>query len=176
MNDTSKLTKSRERALRTPSDLSAEATKDISGGLAALLADVFSLYLKTKNFHWHMSGQHFRDYHLLLDEHGDQLFAMTDEIAERARKIGGTTLRSIGHIARLQRIPDNDAEYVTPQDMLSELREDNQQLVAEMRQVHDVCDEFGDVATASLLENWIDETERRVWFLFETTRVPPGTN
>jgi starvation-inducible DNA-binding protein len=176
MNDTSKLAKNRERALRTPSDLSAEATKDISGGLAALLADVFSLYLKTKNFHWHMSGQHFRDYHLLLDEHGDQLFAMTDEIAERARKIGGTTLRSIGHIARLQRIPDNDAEFVTPQDMLSELREDNQQLVAEMRQVHDVCDEFGDVATASLLENWIDETERRVWFLFETTRVPPGTN
>jgi starvation-inducible DNA-binding protein len=176
MNDTSKLAKSRERALRTPSDLSAEATTDISGGLAALLADVFALYLKTKNFHWHMSGQHFRDYHLLLDEHGDQLFAMTDEIAERARKIGGTTLRSIGHIARLQRIPDNDAEYVTPQDMLSELREDNQQLVAEMRQVHDVCDEFGDVATASLLENWIDETERRVWFLFETTRVPPGSN
>ena len=176
MNDTSKLAKHRERPLRTPSDLFAEATRDISGGLAALLADVFALYLKTKNFHWHISGQHFRDYHLLLDEHGDQLFAMTDEIAERARKIGGATLRSIGHIARLQRIPDNDAEYVSPQDMLSELREDNQQLVAEMRQVHNVCDEFGDVATASLLENWIDETERRVWFLFETTRVAPGTN
>ena len=176
MNDTSKLAKHRERPLRTPSDLSAEATRDISGGLAALLADVFALYLKTKNFHWHISGQHFRDYHLLLDEHGDQLFAMTDEIAERARKIGGTTLRSIGHIARLQRIADNDAEFVNPQDMLSELREDNQQLVAEMRQVHNVCDEFGDVATASLLENWIDETERRVWLLFETTRVAPGTN
>jgi starvation-inducible DNA-binding protein len=176
MKDTTKLAKSRERGLRTPSDLSAEATKDISGGLAALLADVFALYLKTKNFHWHMSGQHFRDYHLLLDEHGDQLFAMTDAIAERARKIGGVTLRSIGHIARLQRIPDNDAEFVSPQDMLSELRDDNQQLIAEMRQVHNVCDEFGDVATASLLENWIDESERRVWFLFETTRVPPGTN
>ncbi len=176
MNDTSKLAKHRERALRTPSDLPAEATRDISGGLAALLADVFALYLKTKNFHWHISGQHFRDYHLLLDEQGDQLFTMTDEIAERARKIGGTTLRSIGHIARLQRIPDNDAEFVSPQDMLSELREDNQQLVAEMRQVHNVCDEFGDVATASLLENWIDESERRVWFLFETTRVAPGAN
>ena len=176
MNETSKLAKHRERPLRTPSDLPAEATRDISAGLAALLADVFALYLKTKNFHWHISGQHFRDYHLMLDEHGDQLFAMTDEIAERARKIGGTTLRSIGHIARLQRISDNDAEFVGPQDMLSELREDNQQLVAEMRQVHNVCDEFGDVATASLLENWIDETERRVWFLFETTRVPPGTN
>ena len=176
MNDTSKLAKHRERALRTPSDLPAEATRDISGGLAALLADVFALYLKTKNFHWHMSGQHFRDYHLLLDEHGDQLFAMTDEIAERARKIGGPTLRSIGHIARLQRISDNDAEFVSPQDMLSELRENNQQLVAEMRQVHNLCDEFGDVATASLLETWIDETERRVWFLFETTRVAPGTN
>jgi starvation-inducible DNA-binding protein len=176
MNDTSKLAKRRERPLRTPSDLPAEATRDISGGLAALLADVFALYLKTKNFHWHMSGQHFRDYHLLLDEHGDQLFAMTDEIAERARKIGGPTLRSIGHIARLQRISDNDAEFVSPQDMLSELRENNQQLVAEMRQVHNLCDEFGDVATASLLETWIDETERRVWFLFETTRVAPGTN
>ena len=157
-------------------DLSADATRDIGAALNGLLADVFALYLKTKNFHWHMSGPHFRDYHLLLDEQGDQLFAMTDEIAERARKIGGTTLRSIGHIARLQRVPDNDAEFVTPQDMLSELREDNQQLVAEMRQVHNVCDEFGDVATASLLENWIDETERRVWFLFETTRVPPGAN
>src|SRR5580658_7752145 len=157
-------------------ELSRDGVAEISSALRELLADVFTLYLKTKNFHWHMSGQHFRDYHLLLDEHGDQLFAMTDEIAERARKIGGTTLRSIGHIARLQRIPDNDADFVTPQDMLSELRDNNQQLVAEMRQVHDVCDEFGDVATASLLENWIDETERRVWFLFETTRVPPGTN
>ncbi len=166
----------RERPLRTPSDLKAEATKDISGALGALLADVFALYLKTKNFHWHASGPHFRDYHLLLDEHGTELFAMTDPIAERARKIGGPTLRSIGHIARLQRIPDNDADFVDAQDMLSELREDNQQLVAIMRQVHNVCDEYGDVATASLLENWIDETERRVWFLFETTRVTPGVN
>ena len=156
--------------LGTPTDLTDEAVRDISAGVNGLLADVFALYLKTKNFHWHMSGPHFRDYHLLLDEHGDQIFAMTDPLAERARKIGGTTLRSIGHIARQQRIPDNDAEYVEPKDMLAELREDNQKLVAEMRQVHNVCDEYGDVATASLLENWIDETERRTWFLFESTR------
>jgi starvation-inducible DNA-binding protein len=135
-----------------------------------LLADVFTLYLKTKNFHWHMSGPHFRDYHLLLDEHGDQLFAMTDDIAERVRKIGGTTLRSIGHIARLQRIPDNDAEFVTAEGMLSELREDEKSLVLRMRAAHNVCDEAGDVATASLLENWIDQTQRRIWFLFEATR------
>ena len=163
-------------ALETPTDLEQDGVHEICEELRLLLADVFGLYVKTKNFHWHMSGRHFRDYHLLLDEHADQIFAMTDDIAERVRKIGGTTIRSIGHIARLQRIPDNDADFVTPQDMLSELRDNNQQLVAEMRQVHDVCDEFGDVATASLLENWIDETERRVWFLFETTRVPPGTN
>jgi starvation-inducible DNA-binding protein len=159
----------RER-LATPTDLSAQATRDISAALSGLLADVFALYLKTKNFHWHMSGRHFRDYHLLLDEHGDQLFAMTDPIAERARKIGGTTLRSIGQISRQQRILDNDAEYVAPDDMLAELREDNKQLASIMRQVHGVCDEYGDVATASLLENWIDETERRTWFLFEATR------
>jgi starvation-inducible DNA-binding protein len=156
--------------LKVPTDITPKSVADISGALNALLADVFTLYLKTKNFHWHMTGPHFRDYHLLLDDHGDQLFAMTDEIAERVRKIGGTTIRSIGHIARLRRIPDNDAEYVTPQDMLSELREDEKALVSSMRAVHTVCDEAGDVATASLLENWIDQGERRIWFLFEMTR------
>jgi starvation-inducible DNA-binding protein len=162
--------------LGTPTDLKAEATRDISGALSGLLADVFALYLKTKNFHWHMSGRHFRDYHLLLDEHGDQIFAMTDPMAERARKIGGTTLRSIGQIARQQRILDNDADYVEPQDMLAELRDDNKQLTVTMRAVHGVCDEYGDVATASLLEVWIDETERRTWFLFEATRNTQGAN
>jgi starvation-inducible DNA-binding protein len=162
--------------LGTPTDLTADAVRDICAGVNGLLADVFALYLKTKNFHWHMSGPHFRDYHLLLDEHGDQIFAMTDPLAERARKIGGTTLRSIGHIARQQRIPDNDAAYVEPKDMLAELREDNQKLVAEMRQVHNVADKYGDVATASLLEVWIDETERRTWFLFEAGRSTPGAN
>ena len=157
-------------SLATSTDLKSEATRDISAALGGLLADVFALYLKTKNFHWHMSGPHFRDYHLMLDEQGDQLFAMTDPIAERARKIGGTTLRSIGHIARLQRLADNDADFVTPSDMLAELREDNQRLTSFMRETHDLCDEHGDVATASLLENWIDETERRTWFLFETGR------
>ena len=151
-------------------DIAPEAVKDIAGALTALLADVFALYIKTKNFHWHMSGPHFRDYHLLLDEHGDQLFAMTDDIAERARKIGGTTIRSVGHIARVKRIADNDADYVTPKDMLSELWEDNKALVLSMRSAHNLCDEAGDVATASLLENWIDETQRRAWFLFETAR------
>jgi starvation-inducible DNA-binding protein len=162
--------------LGTPTDLAPEATRDISAALGGLLADVFALYVKTKNFHWHMSGPHFRDYHLLLDEHGDQLFAMTDPIAERARKIGGRTLRSIGHIARQQRILDNDADYVEPQDMLAELRDDNKQLASIMRQVHGVCDTYGDVATASLLEVWIDETERRTWFLFEAAGHRPGTN
>ena len=156
--------------LGTPTDLKPEATRDISAALQGLLADVFALYMKTKNFHWHMSVRHFRDYHLLLDEHGDQLFAMTDPIAERARKIGGTTLRSIGQIKRQQRILDNEAEYVDPQDMLAELRDDNKQLTSIMREVHDVCDSHGDVATASLLEVWIDETERRTWFLFEASR------
>jgi starvation-inducible DNA-binding protein len=156
--------------LHVPSDIDPKAVKDITGALNALLADVFALYLKTKNFHWHMSGPHFRDYHLLLDDHGDQLFAMTDDIAERVRKIGGTTIRSIGHIARLQRIPDNDAEFVTPADMLSELREDEKALVLSMLAAHAVCDDENDVATASLLENWIDQGQRRVWFLFETTR------
>ncbi|TAY90620.1 Dps family protein [Rhizobium leguminosarum] len=156
--------------LKTPSSLSTNATTDISAALTALLADVFTLYVKTKNFHWHMSGPHFRDYHLLLDEQAEQIFAMTDDIAERARKIGGTTLRSIGQIARQQRLLDNDADFVTPEDMLSELREDNVQLVSLLREVHGLCDEHNDVATASLIENWIDEGERRTWFLFETTR------
>ena len=157
--------------LQSPTDLKANAVRDIPAALRALLADVFALYLKTKNFHWHKSGSHFRDYHLLLDEQSDQIFAMTDGIAERARKIGGTTIRSIGHIGREQRILDNDANYVEPQDMLAELRSDNQQLTTEMRRVHELCDEYGDVATASVLENWIDEAERRVWFLYEAART-----
>ncbi|WP_112941745.1 MULTISPECIES: Dps family protein [unclassified Rhizobium] len=157
-------------ALATPTDLSSNATTDIAAALTALLADVFVLYIKTKNFHWHMSGPHFRDYHLMLDEQGEQIFAMTDDIAERARKIGGTTLRSIGHIGRLQRLLDNDADYVTPEDMLAELRDDNKQLVGLMRQLHELTSEHNDVATTSLLENWIDEGERRAWFLFESTR------
>jgi starvation-inducible DNA-binding protein len=156
--------------LGTPTDLSADATRDISGALNALLADMFALYLKTKNFHWHVSGPHFRDFHLLLDEQADQIFATTDPIAERVRKIGGTTLRSVGQVAAQKRLLDNDADYVTPLDMLAELREDNKQLTAEMRRTHDLCDEHKDVATASLLENWIDEAERRTWFLFEATR------
>ena len=162
----------RRDAVLTPhTDIAPDAVKDIAGALTALVADVFTVYVKTKNFHWHMSGPHFRDYHLLLDEQADQLFAMTDDIAERVRKIGGTTLRSIGHIARVKRIPDNDADYVSPEDMLSELWEDNKALVLSMRSAHDLCDEAGDVATASLLENWIDEGQRRAWFLFETARA-----
>jgi starvation-inducible DNA-binding protein len=157
-------------ALDTPTSLKTNATRDLSGALNALLADTYALYLKTKNFHWHMSGSHFRDYHLLLDEQADQIFAVTDPIAERVRKIGGTTLRSIGHIARLQRIEDNDAGFVTPLDMLAELRDDNKTLADSMREVHELCNEHKDVATASLLEVWIDEAERRVWFLFESTR------
>ncbi len=162
--------KRRMAPLATPTDLKGNAIQDISGALAALLADVFALYMKTKNFHWHMSGPHFRDYHLLLDEQSEQIFAMTDAVAERARKIGGTTLRSIGHIGRLQRINDNDADYVTPEDMLAELRDDNKQLISLLRETHDICSEHNDVATTSLLENWIDEAERRHWFLFEMTR------
>ena len=162
---------SRRRAsIDTPTDLATNATRDIAAALNAILADTFALYLKTKNFHWHVSGPHFRDYHLMLDDQGDQLFGMTDDIAERVRKIGGTTLRSIGAICRLQRILDNDADYVTPDDMLAELRDDNKQLAASMRELHGLCDEYGDVATASLIENWIDETEQRVWFLFESGR------
>ena len=161
---------SQKTALTTPADLSAKAIQGISEALMVLLSDVFALYLKTKNFHWHMSGPHFRDYHLLLDDQGEQIFAMTDAIAERARKIGGTTLRSIGQIARLQRISDNDAEYVKPFDMIIELRDDNAMLTRNMREVHSLCDEGRDVAIASLLENWIDETEKRIWFLFECSR------
>jgi starvation-inducible DNA-binding protein len=153
--------------LTTPTTLSEKAVHDISQALIPLLSDVFALYLKTKNFHWHMSGPHFRDYHLMLDDQGDQLFAMTDAIAERARKLGGTTVRSIGQVSRSQRIVDNDAEYVKPVDMIAELRDDNAMLTQNMREVHSLCDEAGDVATASLLENWIDETEKRTWFLFE---------
>jgi len=170
MTATADLQKRQQSPLTLTSDLSSEAVRDISAGLNGLLADVFALYLKTKNFHWHMSGPHFRDYHLLLDEHGDQLFAMTDDIAERVRKIGGTTIRSIGHIARLQRVADNDAEFVTAEDMLSELHEDEKALTLRMRAVHALCDDGGDVATASLLENWIDQSQRRSWFLFEATR------
>src|SRR6201986_3898407 len=153
-----------------PDGFKPEQVRELTDALNALLADVFALYIKTKNFHWHMSGPHFRDYHLLLDEHADQIFAITDDIAERVRKIGGATIRSDGHIARLQRTQDNDAEYVDPADMLSELREDEKALVLRMRAVHSLCDDAGDVATASLLENWIDQAQRRAWFLFESTR------
>lgn len=160
----------RRSPLSTPSDLSAAATRDITGAMNGMLADVFSLYLKTKNFHWHMSGPHFRDYHLMLDEQATQLFAMTDAIAERVRKLGGSTLRSIGHITRLQRVLDNDSEYVAPEDMLAELREDNKQLAARLREAHGVSDTHRDFATASLIETWIDEAELRTWYLFEASR------
>jgi starvation-inducible DNA-binding protein len=160
----------RTAPLHTPTDLKPKAVQEISGAMNILLADMFALYVKTKNFHWHVSGPHFRDYHLLLDEQGEQIFATTDDIAERVRKLGGTTVRSIGHIGRLQRVLDNDADFVTPLDMLAELRDDNRQLVVNMRETHGLCDEHGDVASASLLENWIDEAERRAWFLFEAAR------
>jgi starvation-inducible DNA-binding protein len=166
----SELSRRRRAPLITPTDLGQKASQDIAGSMNAILADVFALYLKTKNFHWHMSGPHFRDYHLLLDEQADQLFAMTDPIAERIRTTGGSTLRSIGHIARIQRVLDNDADYVEPLEMLAELREDNAALTGRLREVHEVIDELRDIATASLIENWIDETERRVWFLFESGR------
>jgi len=161
---------SRNAPMVTPTDLSAAATRDIAAAMNGILADVFALYIKTKNFHWHMSGPHFRDYHLLLDEHATQLYAMTDPIAERIRKVGGPTLKSIGAIARTQRVLDNDAEYVEPLDMLAELREDSKELAGRLRQAHNVCDEHRDIATASLIEVWIDETERRTWFLFEASR------
>jgi starvation-inducible DNA-binding protein len=164
-----------EAPITTPTDLKPSAVKDIAGAMNAVLADVFALYLKTKNFHWHMSGPHFRDYHLLLDEHANQIFAMTDPIAERIRKIGGLTIRSIGHVARLQRVLDNDAEYVEPEDMLAELREDNKTLTARLREAHGVCEDHNDVATTSLIESWIDETERRTWFLFEVARRADST-
>jgi starvation-inducible DNA-binding protein len=164
----------RNEELGTPTDLSADAVRDISAALRALLADTFALYLKTKNYHWHMSGPHFRDYHLLLDEQSDQIFAMTDPIAERGRKIGGSTIHSVGEIKRLQRLLDNDEPYVTPRDMLAELHGDNKQLVSEMRRTHELCEQNNDVATASLIEVWIDETERRAWFLYESTRTTEG--
>ncbi len=171
----SKNVKTRQAAaLATPTDLGENATKDVSGGLNILLADVFALYFKTKNFHWHVSGPHFRDYHLMLDEQADEIYAMGDPIAERVRKLGGTTIRSVGHIKKLQRVLDNDADYVTPQDMLAELRDDNKQLAAHMRILHELCDEHNDVATASLIENWIDEAEKRTWFLFEAGRRNGG--
>jgi starvation-inducible DNA-binding protein len=173
--DKNELKRRQGAPLDTPTDLKPKGTRDISGGMNAILADVFALYLKTKNFHWHMSGPHFRDYHLLLDEQADQLYAMTDPIAERIRKVGGNTLRSIGQISRMQRVSDNDADYVEPLDMLAELREDNKMLASRLREVHDVCDENRDIATASLIENWIDETERRTWFLFEASRRGDAT-
>jgi starvation-inducible DNA-binding protein len=170
MEHHSDLLNRQQEAIATPSDLDPKAAKDITAALNTLLADVFAIYLKTKTFHWHMSGPHFRDYHLLLDDHGDQLFGITDEIAERVRKIGGTTIRSIGHVSRLTRVADNDAGFVTAPDMLSELREDEKALVLAMRSVHALCDDAGDVATASDLETWIDQAQRRSWFLFEATR------
>ena len=167
--------KARQSAdLATPTDLGANATKELTGGLNILLADVYALFLKTKNFHWHVSGPHFRDYHLLLDDQATQIDGMTDMIAERVRKLGGMTIRSIGHIGRLQRVLDNDADYVTPHDMLAELREDNMELTKHMRTLHELCDAHGDIATASLIENWIDETDQRTWFLFETGRRTEG--
>jgi starvation-inducible DNA-binding protein len=165
----------RNAVMATPSDLDAQAATEIGRAMNAVLADVFALYVKTKNFHWHMTGPHFRDYHLLLDEQADEIFAMTDPIAERVRKLGALTLRSIGQIAKTQRVLDNDAEYVEPQDMLAELREDNSSLVAAMRGVHELCEKHRDFATASLLEVWIDETERRAWFLFESARRPDSS-
>lgn len=156
--------------LRTPTDLGSEATHDIAAALTRLLADMFALYVKTKNFHWHVSGPHFRDYHLMLDEQGAQIFATTDDLAERVRKVGGTTLRSIGQISRLQRIPDNDADYVTAPDMLAELAQDNMALTSYLRAAHAVCDDHNDIASTSLLETWIDEAERRTWFLYEASR------
>jgi starvation-inducible DNA-binding protein len=170
MKKRQEVTSRRDAPLLTPTDLSRAATKDIAGAMNAILADVFALYLKTKNFHWHMSGPHFRDYHLLLDEQADQLFAMTDPIAERVRKLGGLTLRSIGQIGQLQRVLDNNAEFVEPSDMLAELRDDNKALAASLREAHNVCEEHRDIATTSLIEVWADETERRTWFLFESNR------
>lgn len=169
--DRTNLVERRKAAINVPSVFPTEAARDLTEALNALLADVFALYLKTKNFHWHVSGPHFREYHLLLDEQADQVFAMTDAIAERVRKVGGGTIKSIGHIARLQRLLDNDADYVTPLDMIAELREDNLRMVSRLRELHTLCDDHTDVATTGLLEAWIDEAERRVWFLFETSRI-----
>jgi starvation-inducible DNA-binding protein len=171
-NNRDRIARRQERPLETPTDLSQKAARDIAAAMNGVLADVFALYLKTKNFHWHLSGPHFRDYHLLLDEQAEQLFAMTDPIAERVRKVGERTITSIGQIGRLQRIADNDAVYVEPSDMLAELCEDNRALTAKLRAAHGLCDEHEDVATVTLIEPWIDETERRTWFLFETSRRP----
>jgi starvation-inducible DNA-binding protein len=165
-----RLTAKREAPLDTPTDLKPAATKDIAGAMNAILADVFALYLKTKNFHWHLSGPHFRDYHLMLDEQAEQIFAMTDDVAERVRKIGGRTITSIGHVARLQRVADNDAGYVEPSDMLAELCEDNRALAASLREAHEICDRHRDLGTAAMIEVWVDQTERRTWFLFEANR------
>jgi len=170
MTKMAELRQRRDAPLATPTDLTRSATKDITGAMNAILADVFALYLKTKSFHWHMSGPHFRDYHLLLDEQAEQLFAMTDPIAERVRKLGGLTIKSISHISRLQRVLDNDADYVDPPDMIAELADDNKTLAARLREAHNVTEEHRDVATTSLIEVWIDETERRTWFLTEVTR------
>jgi starvation-inducible DNA-binding protein len=170
MTDVSAIAR-RGAPLHTPDGLGANATRDIAAALTGVLADMFALYLKTKNFHWHLSGPHFRDHHLMLDEQGDQIFAATDALAERARKVGGTTLRSIGHVARLQRLADNDADFVTPEDMIAELADDNRRMTGFLRAAHGVCQEHDDVASTSLIENWIDESERRTWFLFETSRV-----
>lgn len=167
---TRNLARRRNGALATPTTLSTDATRDVTAALNGILADVFALYMKTKNFHWHVSGPHFRDYHLLLDEQADQIYAMTDPIAERVRKLGGITIRSIGQISRTQRLLDNDAEYVEPSDMLAELADDNKTFSTSLREAHNVCEERGDVATASLIEIWLDETERRIWFLFESNR------
>ena len=170
MNDKSDAKSRRMAPLATPANYQSNAVAALSAALNMLLADIFALYLKTKNFHWHMSGPHFRDYHLLLDEQADQIYAISDPIAERVRKIGGTTIRSIGHIARLKHVLDNDADFVTPLDMLAELRDDNRDLAARMREIHALCEEHDDIATASLLEVWVDEAERRSWFLFEAAR------
>jgi starvation-inducible DNA-binding protein len=173
--DTLELKSRRTATLHTPTNLGSNGVQYISAALTTLLADMLALYLKTKNFHWHVSGPHFRDDHLMFDEQGDQILATTDALAERARKIGGTTIRSIGHVSRLQRVLDNDADYVTPLDMLAELRDDNMQLLARLRETHHLCDENGDVASASLIEQWIDEAEGRVWFLFESSRRSSST-
>jgi len=172
---TEELNRRRENPINTPTDLEQDAVKDITAALNGMLADVFALYIKTKNFHWHMSGPHFRDYHLLLDEQADQIFAMSDPIAERVRKLGGETIKSIGDISRRQRVLDNDADFVEPDDMLAELMDDNKSLTTRLREAHEVCDEHNDVATTSLIEVWIDETERRTWFLFEASRRGDST-
>jgi starvation-inducible DNA-binding protein len=170
-----KAVKKTPAALDTPTDLSSENAQAVEAALNGLLADAFALYLKTKNFHWHVSGPHFRDYHVMLDEQADQIFASTDPLAERVRKIGGRTLLSIGHVSQLQSLKDNDKEFVAPLDMLRELMEDNKKVAHAMREAHQLCDDNDDVATASLLEIYIDETERRTWFLFEASRAADGT-